>query len=653
MNKSVIKKRITVIMLATVMTITASAIIFQSDVVKAVATPKEVNTILKMPTGGLLSFSKNIEYVKSTLKGKDIDVYTIVKGEYKPVNLDYFLSLYKDDNGNYLTWKQISEPSKTIYAGMDTDENKVININLISGSMEPIVFESNKGNRIFIRFSNKFILDNGGTLSKGHELFESEYDISKDPDGIPKNLESIAYFKAASDKKDVKLIVESVVKNIESKPIKEIEDTMNHGGVVGSSSDVFNYSSQGNYVGEPSHDGIIGSGTEGISPGYATNSENDGTPIYSSGHANSSDDDKIDDKIDKEIDNPGGTGISLEEALLKQRQKANSSTGVTPGPGTTTDNDNGPKDKPVDKPSDKEDDKTVVIDYDSVDLSELDKITEESIKAKFGQDAYVIKTLDDLHKYQSEDSKMYGDHIVGALIKTLELNELEKLYEDAMTYKWSSLNLIAKLYQEKYSKKLEKELDPYTDTYDYSKYTGNGYKDYNYTEFKENADKYKDIDSQYDPIYDGTVDFKPRSDVDEFGNPRNTWRFKWGTAEKSNLNGYTNQNDLLLKGVYDYWEVNLMSPDMKKLDINKFRQVPSEQLLQLPIEFEPMQKSSSVLFKLSLFGLIASVNMLAVFIVSRKINQTKNMEKFSKNIVFKEEKLNLTSFEEDKFKLNI
>ena len=96
-----------------------------------------------------------------------------------------------------------------------------------------------------------------------------------------------------------------------------------------------------------------------------------------------------------------------------------------------------------------------------------------------------------------------------------------------------------------------------------------------------------------------------------------------------------------------------MNPDMQKLDINKFRQVPSEQLLQLPIEFEPMQKPSSVLFKLALFGLAASINMLAVFVVSRKINQTKNMEKFSKNIVFKEEKLNLTSFEDDRFKLDI
>lgn len=653
MNKSVIKKKATAIALAAIMTITTSAVVFQSDIVRAGSTPKEVNTTLKMPTGGLLSFSKNIEYVKSTLEGKNMDVYTIVKGEYAPVSLDYFLSLYKDDNGNYLTWKQISEPSKTIYAGMDTDENKVVNINLISGSMEPIVFESNKGNKVFIRFSNKFILDNGGSLSTGHELFESEYDISTDPEGIPKNLESIAYFKAAPDKKDVKLIVESVVKNIESKPIKEIEDTINHGGIVGNNSDVFNYSSEGNYVGEPSHDGIVGSGTEGISPGYATNDENSDIPTYSSGNTSSSNEDKIDDKIDKEIDNPGGIGISLEEALLKQRQKANSSTGVAPGPGTTTDNGSGSKDKPTDETSDKEKDKTVVIDYDSVDLSELDKITEESIKAKFGQDTYVIKTLDDLHKYKIEDPKMYGEHIVGALIKTLELDELEKLYEDAMTYKWESLNLIAKLYQEKYSKKLEKELDPYTDTYDYNKYTGSGYKDYNYTDWKENADKYKDINLKYDPIYDGTVDFKPRSDVDEFGNPRRTWRFKWGTAEKSNLNGYTNQNDLLLKGVYDYWEVNLMSPDMKKLDINKFRQVPSEQLLQLPIEFEPMQKSSSVLFKLSLFGLIASVNMLAVFIVSRKINQTKNMEKFSKNIVFKEEKLNLTSFEDDKFKLDI
>ncbi len=661
MNKSILKKKVTAIALATILTVSTGTVIFQGDIARAVSSPKEVNNTIKI-TNGVNPFSKSIKYVKSTLSGRDIDVYTIVQGEYAPVSLDYFLSLYKDDNGKYLTWKQISEPSKTIYAGIDTDDNKVININLISGSMEPIVFESNKGNKIFIRFSNKFILDNGGKLSDAHELFESEYDISTDPEGIPKELESIAYFKSEPDSKDVKLVVESTVKNIESKPIKEIEKTIEEGGIVGNNSDVFNVDSDGNFVGESSHDGVVGNDTTGIVPGYVENKvgKDDDTPIYYNGKSESlkSREDKINEEVDKEIDNPGGVGMTLEEALLKQRQNANSNSGLGQKPSENTGNSNTGNtstntDNNSDTNSNNKDDKIVNTDISSVDLSDIDKITEETIKAKFGKDAYVIKNINDLHKYQAEDRKKYGDHIIGSFLKTLDLDELEKVYEDSLTYKWDISPLVGKLYQEKYSKKLEKELNPYTDTYDYTKYTGNGYQDYDYTAMKENADKYKDLELFHKPNYDDAVDFKAKNNLDENGNPRKTWRFKWGKPEESNLHGFTNQNDLLLKGVYDYWEVNLMNPDMQKLDINKFRQVPSEQLLQLPIEFEPMQKPSSVLFKLALFGLAASINMLAVFVVSRKINQTKNMEKFSKNIVFKEEKLNLTSFEDDRFKLDI
>lgn len=661
MNKSILKKKVTAIALATILTVSTGTVIFQGDIARAVSSPKEVNNTIKI-TNGVNPFSKSIKYVKSTLSGRDIDVYTIVQGEYAPVSLDYFLSLYKDDNGKYLTWKQISEPSKTIYAGIDTDDNKVININLISGSMEPIVFESNKGNKIFIRFSNKFILDNGGKLSDAHELFESEYDISTDPEGIPKELESIAYFKSEPDSKDVKLVVESTVKNIESKPIKEIEKTIEQGGIVGNNSDVFNVESNGNFVGEPSHGGVVGNDIVGVSPGYVENKvgKDDDTPIYYNGKSESlkSREDKINEEVDKEIDNPGGVGMTLEEALLKQRQNANSNSGLGQKPSENTGNSNTGNtstntDNNSDTNSNNKDDKIVNTDISSVDLSDIDKITEETIKAKFGKDAYVIKNINDLHKYQAEDRKKYGDHIIGSFLKTLDLDELEKVYEDSLTYKWDISPLVGKLYQEKYSKKLEKELNPYTDTYDYTKYTGNGYQDYDYTAMKENADKYKDLELFHKPNYDDAVDFKAKNNLDENGNPRKTWRFKWGKPEESNLHGFTNQNDLLLKGVYDYWEVNLMNPDMQKLDINKFRQIPSEQLLQLPIEFEPMQKPSSVLFKLALFGLAASINMLAVFVVSRKINQTKNMEKFSKNIVFKEEKLNLTSFEDDRFKLDI
>ena len=661
MNKSILKKKVTAIALATILTVSTGTVIFQGDIARAVSSPKEVNNTIKI-TNGVNPFSKSIKYVKSTLSGRDIDVFRLVQGEYAPVSLDYFLSLYKDDNGKYLTWKQISEPSKTIYAGIDTDDNKVININLISGSMEPIVFESNKGNKIFIRFSNKFILDNGGKLSDAHELFESEYDISTDPEGIPKELESIAYFKSEPDSMDVKLVVESTVKNIESKPIKEIEKTIEQGGIVGNNSDVFNVESNGNFVGEPSHGGVVGNDIVGVSPGYVENKvgKDDDTPTYYNGKSESlkSREDKINEEVDKEIDNPGGVGMTLEEALLKQRQNANSNSGLGQKPSENTGNNNTDNtstntDNNSDTNSNNKDDKIVNTDISSVDLSDIDKITEETIKAKFGKDAYVIKNINDLHKYQAEDRKKYGDHIIGSFLKTLDLDELEKVYEDSLTYKWDISPLVGKLYQEKYSKKLEKELNPYTDTYDYTKYTGNGYQDYDYTAMKENADKYKDLELFHKPNYDDAVDFKAKNNLDENGNPRKTWRFKWGKPEESNLHGFTNQNDLLLKGVYDYWEVNLMNPDMQKLDINKFRQVPSEQLLQLPIEFEPMQKPSSVLFKLALFGLAASINMLAVFVVSRKINQTKNMEKFSKNIVFKEEKLNLTSFEDDRFKLDI
>lgn len=660
MNKSILKKKITAVTLAAILTISTGTVIFQSDIAKAVSSPKEVNNTMKI-TNGVNPFSKSIKYVKSTLSGRDIDVYTIVQGEYAPVSLDYFLSLYKDSNGNYLTWKQISEPSKTIYAGIDTDNNKVVNINLISGSMEPIVFESNKGNKIFIRFSNKFILDNGGKLSSAHELFESEYDISTDPEGIPKELESIAYFKSEPNSKDVKLVIESTIKNIESKPIKEIEKTIEQGGIVGNNSDIFNFESNGNFVGKPSHGGVIENDTTGIAPGYVENrvEKDDGVPSYYNGKSESlkTREDKIDEEVDKEIDNPGGVGMTLEEALLKQRQNANNNSELKQQPSDNTNNINNNNNSTTNTDNntnnDNKDNKITDTNFDSVNLSDIDKITEETIKEKFGKDTYVIKTIEDLHKYQSEDKKNYGDHIIGSFLKTLELNELEKVYEDSLTYKWNISPLIGKLYQEKYSKKLEKELDPYTDTYDYTKYTGNGYQNYDYTSSKENADKYKNLDIYYKPNYDGVLDFKAKNNLDKDGNPRKTWRFKWGKPEESNLKGFTNQNDLLLKGVYDYWEVNLMNPDMQKLDINKFRQIPSEQLLQLPIEFEPMQKPSSVLFKLALFGLAASINMLAVFVVSRKINQTKNMEKFSKNIVFKEEKLNLTSFEDDRFKLDI
>ena len=661
MNKGILKKKITAVALATILTISTGTVIFQGDIARAVSSPKEVNNTMKI-TNGVNPFSKSIKYMKSTLSGRDIDVYTIVQGEYAPVSLDYFLSLYKDDNGNYLTWKQISEPSKTIYAGIDTDDNKVININLISGSMEPIVFESNKGNKIFIRFSNKFILDNGGKLSDAHELFESEYDISTDPEGIPKELESIAYFKSEPNSKDVKLVVESTIKNIESKPIKEIEKTIEQGGIVGNNSDIFNVESDGNFVGESSHGGVVGNDVTGIAPGYVENKvgKDDGTPSYYNEQSESlkSREDKINEEIDKEIDNPGGVGITLEEALLKQRQNANNNSGLNQRPAENTGNNNNFDNSTTNtgnniNNNNNKDDKITDTNFDSVNLSDIDKITEETIKAKFGKDSYVIKNIEDLHKYQAEDRKNYGDHIIGSFLKTLELDELEKVYEDSLTYKWDISPLVGKLYQEKYSKKLEKELNPYTETYDYTKYTGNGYKDYDYTAMKENADKYKDLELFHKPNYDDVVDFKAKNNLDANGNPRKTWRFKWGKPEESNLKGFTNQNDLLLKGVYDYWEVNLMNPDMQKLDINKFRQIPSEQLLQLPIEFEPMQKPSSVLFKLALFGLAASINMLAVFVVSRKINQTKNMEKFSKNIVFKEEKLNLTTFEDDRFKLDI
>lgn len=619
-ENKILKRRIFSLTLALLITITGFSVAFSSDFVAASRNPVEYAENMNIKNVRFLPGATNIKYVKSTLKGNNkFTVYTIVEGKHTPLNLDFFLKPHAKDSNTQFTL--ITPRSKIIYAIEDLDDNRTLQLNTIEASMEPIVFESSDGEYIAIRYSKSFLEENNIPLTENHEIFEVGVD-KEDTKKIPKEIEKFIYF----DGRKGTLVAITKDGTVESDDITKVGENTLKDNIV-TNSNVFNV-------------GIISK--EGMKPDYLgeiDNADNTGT-LTERNPLPAQPEPEGFQKSDKQLDE------EMKRALEEQKRKADENSS---GKNGNTDN-NG-----------------ITIDYQG-----------NVIVNKGSLPQYKIDDINSLNKAMGEFPNTYGLILTPEFLKTLGSRTLEKIYKDASMNKWNNAQIIKTIFTQKYKEELKKGIiKPGAGDYDQGSIGNNTSSDLEYKNalrdqyidkiFKSNFGEYNDSSTGfntelkegkwYNPLtrefediknYDGTT-------TDAYGNKknRNAYRFQWGRLDQNNLNGLTDENSLLLKNVYNYWDVNLVDTDLKKLDASSLTQTPSEQLIPSTIEFEPIETTSTILFKLSVFGLSTTITYIAIFWVARKINQRRSVEEFQKDTLFKMEKINLDDFNSNNFDLGL
>lgn len=603
------KRRIFSLLLALLITITGYSIFFGSEFLASARDPVEYGDKMNIMNIKLLPGSTNMKYVKSSIKGnKEYTVYTIVEGNYTPINLDFFLKPHVKDKNTQFTL--ISPRSKIIYAVEDIDDNRTLQLNTLGASMEPIMFESSEGEYIGIRYSKSFLEENNIPLAENHEIFEVGTD-KEDGSKIPKELDKFIYF----DGRRGNLVAVTSSGIINSDDMGKInEGTLNDNTIT--NSNVFNVGVLLKESDKPEFLGEVES----------KDTENSGE-IFQPGKVDNKQENTTNPNLDAEI----------EKALEEQRKRANEQR-----------NSEG-----------NEADDPVLRRNENGDL----------VVSKKDLPGYDIKTKGDLARAMREFPKTYGLVLTPEFLRTLPSATLEEIYKDASVHGWNNEKIIKSIFSEIYKKEVKDKNNQSNGDRDYilpnrlngyisksdlrNDYINKAWKEAN-SVFDPNAslDSYKN-GQWYNPLtqkFEDVIDYNSDS-LDANGNrkTRNPYRFKWGRIDRNNLNGLTDENNLLLRNVYNYWDVNLVDTNMNKLDSASLVQIPSEQLIPSTIEFEPIETNSTVLFKLSVFGLATTITYVAIFLISRKINQRKSVEEFQKDTLFKMEKINLEDFNSPNF----